>query len=166
MKYIKGRNQLVMKNLNWIVVVMVMVGLVGFSNCGDDTGVVLPPEPTPQDIALANLTKAWSLGANGVKRDGSDVTSDFTGFTVTFTESGSWTSSGGEDVWPGTSGSWSFTSSEANDASSITIGGDVIQINVSATSLLMQFIIPDGGAGIGARLSGIDGDWVFSMEAN
>ena len=154
MNYIESRNQLVMKNLNWIVVVVVMVGLVGFSSCGDDGGVVVLPEDTPQDIAQDNLSSAWSLGTNGtVRRDGQDVTTDFSSFTVTFTEGGSWNSSGGGDVWPGTSGSWSFTSSDANDASSITIGGDVIQINVSATSLLMQFNIPDGGVGIGGSLN-------------
>ncbi len=166
MKYIGWDNQLVMKKLNWILGVALIAGLTLYSNCGSDESPP-PPEDTPQDIAKANLSKSWGLGATGsVKRDAQDVTIDFSSFTISFTEGGSYTSSGGGDVWIDGTGSWNFSSTNTEDASSIAVGSDDIEINVSSSSLLMTFSIPDEGSGIGSRISGIGGEWEFSLQSN
>ena len=154
-----------MKKVNWIVSVTLIVGLTLYASCGGGDDVVPPPiEPTPQEVARLNLSKNWSIGTAGtVRRDGQDVTDDFSSFTLSFTAGGSYTSSGGGDVWTDGGGSWDFTSTDDNDASSITIGGDDIDINVASSSLILEFNIADDGSGIGARLSGIDGVWEFSL---
>jgi hypothetical protein len=156
-----------MKRVNWILSIGIIAGLTLYASCGGTDPVPPVVEDTPQDIARANLSKNWGLGTSGsIRRDGQDVTDDFSGFTISFTESGSYTASGGGDVWPDGSGTWSFTGTDTNDASSITIGGDNVEINVASTSLLLQFNIAEDGAGIGARVSGINGDWEFSMVTN
>jgi len=160
-----------MKKINWILLLLLIAGITLYSSCGGtDDGPPPPPEDTPQERKAAELAQNWSLGTNGsVRRDGQDVSDTYSNFIVTFTESGtsgSYTSSGGGDVWVDGGGSWTFTSSNPIDASSITIGSNNISINVSGTSLILQFSIAEDAAGIGARVAGIDGDWEFSMETN
>ena len=148
-----------MKNLVWLVLLFAITLL---SNCGDDVPPLLAV--TAQDLAKVNLSQTWEIGSNGsVTRDGQDVSDGFSNFTLTFSNTGTYSSSGGGDVWD-TSGSWRFTSSDADDASSITIGEIVISVSVSVSHIQLQFSIPDGGTGIGARTGGIDGNWEISAS--
>ena len=144
---------------------MLVAGLVLVSACNggsDDPGTT---DPTAQDTATDNLVNGspWNLtsasGPNG------DVTADYAGTTITFTETG-YTVSGlpaEENPWTGAAnGNWSLSSSDTNVANSITRADGVeVSVNVSASNLTLQFTI----AAAGGRTQGIEGDWTFRFSA-
>ena len=141
-------------------------GFTCLSSCGGggDDPIPLPDdEPTAQEEATENLAQSWPIGTTGsVKRDGVDITSDLSDFTITFRDNFTYSSSGGKELWVDTSnGSWTYTSSNPSDASTILIGDDEISMTVTSTTLRLQFTVLEGSAGIGARTSGIDGSFEF-----
>jgi len=151
-----------MKSLNFILSLVCVVGLTFYSSCGsDDSGG--GPDLTNQEITTALLTGTWDISNSGsITRDNVNVTTDFSSFVLTFTDGG-FTSTGGGDLWAST-GSWAYTSTSTDDASSITIGSLDISIAVSETSLTMNFTIPDGALGVGFRSSGVDGNYQISLN--
>ena len=83
------------KNLVWLVLLFAITLL---SNCGDDVPTL--PAVTAQDLAKVNLSQTWEIGSNGsATRDGQDVSDGFSNFTLTFSSTSTYSSSGGGDVW-------------------------------------------------------------------
>lgn len=122
--------------------------------------------PTEEEVQTALLAKSWAVttGANSVSLDGQDEDGNWDGFTVNFSENGTYTSSnvsvGREVVWP-TSGTWAFKGTTGADLNTIIRGDGVnIDITLSETALSMRFNYTEPGG----RTSGVEGDWVFNME--
>jgi len=150
-----------MKSLNLVLSLVCVVGLIFYSSCGSDDGGDLGL--TNQEITTALLTKTWDITNSGtITRDNVNITTDFSNFVLTFTASG-YTSTGGGDLWS-SSGTWSYTSTDPTDNSSITIGTIDISIAVSQSSLTMNFTVPDGSNGIGFRTSGVDGNYQITLN--
>ena len=80
-----------MKYLKYIATVFVVGTLVLFASCGDDGG---GDGPDPEVKFAHDIIQGgtWSLAS--VNRDGTDVSSDFSGFTISFTSTGYTTSNG------------------------------------------------------------------------
>lgn len=142
--------------LNLIALTLVLGVLV--------TGCKKPPPVTKTDeeLQIEKLTGTWKLqaGANAVTIDiTNDVTTNWTGFTLTLGNKTYQTSSSSEAlVWP-SSGTWDFGT---NVTTLVRDDGVEISVSVTDTSLQLQF---DYSAS-GGRLNGIEGNWVFKMEPN
>jgi len=128
----------------------------------DDTPVV---DPIQERIEL--LAKTWVPNTgSAVTVDGIDVSSEFNGFTLTFTESfGYLTTNVGPnftDVWPA-SGTWSFAinSDGSSNINMIERDGISITINsINASSLRISFVFLTARASGNA---GIEGSYVFDL---
>jgi hypothetical protein len=126
------------------------------------------PEKTPEEIQIEKLSKVWvpKSGINAVTLDGTDVSTDWSGFSLNMGDK-IYSSSGADqtNVWPA-SGTWDFNSNTDGSADINTIlrssnSADVeIAISVTETSLTMQF---DYDASLNGRLSGTTGNWIFNM---
>lgn len=155
-----------MKIRNTLVALILIVGLL-VVGCKKPP----PPGPTAEEQQVEKLSQTWEIAspapANAITIEGNDVTSDWTGFTLTISDPGndsgtynfSSTNAFSAEVWP-SSGTWQFPSdTELNTL----IRNDNVDITISVTdeTLLMQFEYSTTGG----RLNGIDGTWVFNMVA-
>ena len=116
------------------------------------------PAKSDEELQIEKLSKTWVLAAesNPVTVDGNDVSTNWTGFTLTLGDK-TYQSTGSDspEVWPA-SGSWEFGS---NVNTLVRDAGIDISISVTDQSLLLQFDYTVAGG----RLSGIEGTWVFNM---
>jgi len=152
------------KVLNIFTLVLV-AGMFFISACGDDGGGGTE-DPTQQEIATENLVNGnpWTLtsatGPNG------DVTADYAGTAITFTET-TYSISGlpaGENPWTGaTSGNWDFVNTTNLDITTPITRADGLEMtaNITASQLTLSFTITASGG----RVNGIEGDWNFRFAA-
>jgi len=122
------------------------------------------PSPTPDllQIQLENLKNknmSWGLVGGSVIKDNYDVTSQFSGFTLTIGEYTYITQNSIASAWP-TSGTWQFV----NDNPNLVVREDGVEIDVAIANnqLTLSFTV----SGIGGRVSGIDGNYVFTLTSN
>jgi len=145
-----------------------LLGLVVFSSCnpGGD------PEPSAEEKQTALLAKTWKAGtaASDITLDNANEVDNWSGFTVSFSATGSYTtanvSQGREDVWP-SQGSWAYENAGAENVNVNRIIRDagttnetIITITVTETSLRMTFDYTDPTG----RVGGTEGAWVFNMD--
>ncbi len=92
----------------WSILLTLTIGmmLLGFSGCSSG-------DPEPAD-PKTKLYASWQVGTSGyLKRDGVIVTSNYSGFEVTFTSAGTYTSKNAGLVFK-TSGTFSWTGDKAD----------------------------------------------------
>jgi hypothetical protein len=115
-----------------------------------------PQPPTPQEQTKMLLTDGtWKLqseSANGV-----DQTDLYKGFEISFTSSG-YTTTNSDVIWPH-HGTWSFDGTTTNIKRN---DGIVVQIDVSATSLVMTLVWTKTTLGSG-KVNSTGGQNVFTM---
>lgn len=129
------------------ILICVLLGMMIFA-CGEENN---DPDPTPEPedeetLQIEKLAKIWKLGT--VMKDDEDVTDRFTGFTITFTQQKTYTTTperGDFDVAPfPDSGAWDFR----NDNLNVIARSDGIDMNITVTEskLTLQFQIstPNG----------------------
>ena len=145
----------IIKNLT-ILIVLSTVAL--FTACGG--GDTPTPVTDPTQEIIDGLGKTWTISS--VTLDNSDVTSDWSGFELTFNTSKGYSASDLSDesvlIWP-TIGTYSFPNQnnallvERNDGVQISIS------NLTETSATLSFQI----TGRNGRSEGLIGAWVFVM---
>lgn len=153
-----------MKKFNYLLSAILVLSLVVFAGCGggDDT-----PDKTAAEQQLDKLkAKTWKANAGSVTRDGS-AEADFDAFTLTFTgsatgdtASGSYSTTNGADVFPGST--WAFDGTNSN----ILVRANGVKMNIQSvndTNLKIQFTLNADGSG--NRLLGLSGNWVFDLTA-
>lgn len=125
-----------------------------------------PAEPSEKEKQTTLLSQSWTVktAANSVTLDGTDVTTDWTGFSLTILSDGTYTAtsvaSGREVVWP-TPGTWQFQSD--TELNTLVRGdGVVITIVVDESTLQLKFTYTTPGG----RTNGTDGAWIFNMAKN
>ena len=120
------------------------------AGCKSDDG------PNPEQVRLQELSQTWVLGT--VTNDGNDVTSQFTGFSLTVDQF-SFTTQNGGNAWPG-SGTYSFVE---NDLDRIlrSDGVEMSVTGISSDDLTLSFQISTVSGG---RISGVNGSFVFSLK--
>jgi hypothetical protein len=142
--------------------------LLKLSGCGKDDGpgevALTESEITTQLLTGAsvdaNVADFWSV--TEVQVDNIDYTTTFSTFTIQFTDTGFTTSN--DTVIFGDSGSWSFTS---DDAQEIKLdNGLVISVrDLTETSLTMEFVLDDTIYGDeGGRDEAVGGTNIFIMN--
>lgn len=120
--------------------------------CGDDEPG--EPEETPQEIAEALFTGNWSLGT--ITLDGTDVSNEYQGFTLTVSI-GTYATTNAGELFPAT-GTWDWVGD--SDAQITTGTGKQITLNtLTSTSLQFSFNKTDGNA-----VDGIPGDYVITLS--
>lgn len=148
------------KTIQYLLLLAFSASLLIFTACGDDGGDGPPePEKTQQELATEKLVgNTWSL--QSVTRNSTDVSSDFSGFTITFTSSG-FTTTNGTGAWE-SSGTWTWTDAQAK---SFTLeNGVAVQVEFSNndTVLTLTFTVEETTFDIG-RTTGLAGNYVFVL---
>ena len=130
------------------------------------------PAPSDHDQRVELLAKIWVVknATNSVTLNATDEIANWPGFSVTFTDSKTYTATNISPQRLGTiwssSGTWEFKSS--TDLNTIVRDDGVeISIVVDDNNLTMSFayFAPGGRVIDIAGLNGIDGSWVFNMQS-
>ena len=138
---------------NYLVAMNILLSLCVFTACKSDDEDDLPPK-TDEEVQVEKLSKTWIPGT--VKRDGVDVTGEFSGFALTFTQNKTYTSVKGGEVFPA-SGAWEFASGNVNRI--LRDDGIVMEIAVSAKTLNLQFQMSVSNG----MTTGTPGDYEFDL---
>ena len=128
------------------VVLLIVTTLAG---CKKDEGVDL------QEQRIDELSATWQV--NNVINDATDVTDQFTGFTLTI-EALTFTTQNGGNAWP-SSGNYSFASGTVDKI----IRNDGVEVaidEITDTSLVLSFQVSSLPGG---RAAGITGNFTFSL---
>lgn len=148
-----------MKTLKIIILSSIVASVTMLIACGGGD------DPSPQQQMtnqLVNGGEAWSVSGGTVTVDGNDVTSDWSGFTITFTEDTYTTnSSKASEVWP-SSGTWDF----ANETTTSDLqrgDGTSMDVSIDNNVLTIRF---DAPWGINGRRTSIGGGYVFVLNGN
>ena len=135
------------KNLYFLALI---AAVITFSHCGggDEPG---PDQKTAAEEQLERISASYNLVS--VSQDGTDVTGDYTGFTLTMSGSltaneenvnGTYSSTNGGQVFPA-SGSWAFAPANVN--SQIVLDNDLtVNYSFSGNNLVLvyTFTAPGG----------------------
>ncbi|MCE7991267.1 MAG: hypothetical protein HEP71_04770 [Roseivirga sp.] len=136
----------------WLLVFFLFIT---FTNCGGDDG---SDEPTTQEIALELLSGNWALDNGGsVKLDGEEITANFSGFGVSFTD-GAYSTTAGGDLFRA-SGTWQWVAD--SDRQILMDDGKEISITtLSETELVFSFQF----AGSGGVVAGLAGNYTIALK--
>ena len=128
--------------------------LFAFSACGDDDG-----PPTDQELVFERLSGDWSVEtANGmVILDGTDVSTNYPGFSLSFAD-GTYTTSNAGDLFQA-SGTWQFIDEEARMLL-LDSGEEVTIIDLTETRFEFSFF----SNGTGSSAAGIGGNYTIVLE--
>lgn len=142
------------KKIFYITIPAMIFSSTVFLSCQSDNAEVL----SPQEEALALLTGSWTATNGSIALDGEDVSLNYPGFSVSFTEGNFQTINAGT-MLPA-SGTWRWM--DETTIRSILI--DEIQaINIlELNEDRLQFSFTLGGTG-GVR-AGLEGSYVISVE--
>ena len=131
-------------------------------SCGENGGK--DPDPEPTTTTLDKLQGTWNLSS--VNHDGSDVTSDFIGFNIVISNTNYSITNGGV-AWSESSGSMVINGGD--NASIIEVMGGNKNISIKFSNedktLELSFNVPNTILG-GGRLSGLAGNYVFTLTKN
>ena len=142
-----------MKTLRIITSVLAIVALIKFSSCSPDD----PTSPTLQQLAFEKLAGDWILGTVGsIVVDGQDLSLNYPGFSLSFTDGGYATSNAG-DLFNAT-GTWTWTDEEAGEVS--LDDGKVLTI-ATLTENVFKFTFDF--AGTGGVANGIGGSYEITV---
>jgi hypothetical protein len=148
-----------MKNYN-INLVFIAIALLSIGSYKKKT--VTPDTPTELELqleALMNNNSSWGLTNGSVIKDGYDVTSQFSGFTLNIGEFTYTTSNGLDTAWP-SSGNWEFSNNNPNKV--LRSDGVLIDVTLTNGQLTLSFTV----ANLGGKTSGINGNYEFTLTSN
>ncbi len=138
-----------MKSTRIITSILAVIALTQLTSCKpDDT-----PSQTLQDLAFEKLAGAWTLGTAGsINVDGQDISLNFPGFSLSFTDGGYTTTNAG-DLFRA-SGTWTWTDEQAGEVD--LDDGKMLTI-VNLTENIFNFTFDF--AGTGGVANGIGGSY-------
>ena len=121
-------------------------------------------DPQPQTFE-EKLQGTWSL--ESVKIDGSDVSSDYSGFSITFDAGLNYTITNGGTTFLQTSGSWG-TASPTDTGATGFLNGITNQVTLAFSNddktLTLSFNVDNSTFGLGGRGDGLAGSYVFVLN--
>lgn len=139
------------KNIAYIAIIVFSIGCKGKT--------VDPVEPTALELQLASLqndSKPWSLTSGSVIKDGYDVSSQFSGFTLKVDDFTYITTNSIDSAWP-SSGTWEFSNNNPNKI--IRDDGVLMDLTLINNELTLTFNV----SGLTGRVKGIDGEYTFTL---
>ena len=144
------------KVIGGLMVMIVTAFLLTISSCKDD--------PTNEEIFLKKMALAWKSSSTGVQFDGKDVNGIFKDFTITFTESQTYTTiSGNTPVWPA-SGKFTLKPNSSSAGFSL-LRDDGVEVTVDQltdTKLVLKF----NYVGKTSRVKSVSGGFIFDLVLN
>ncbi|WP_323758011.1 hypothetical protein [Roseivirga sp.] len=130
-----------------VLLVMVLIG------CGSDS----PIGKTINELAFEKLAGDWSYGTNGqIILDGQDVSLNYVGFSMSFTD-GTYTTTNGGDLFKAT-GTWTWAN-ETGGSINLDTGEEVTILDLSLTSFKFSFTHTGGPVA-----AGTSGNYTVSLE--
>lgn len=148
-----------MKTIKIIILSSIVASVTMLVACGGGD------DPSPQQQMtnqLMNGGEPWSVAGGTVTVDGNDVTNEWSGFTISFTEDTYTTnSSNAAEVWP-SSGTWDF----ANETTTSDLqrgDGTSMDVSIDNNVLTIRF---DAPWGVNGRTTSIGGGYVFVLNSN
>ncbi|GAB3660494.1 hypothetical protein GCM10028791_34480 [Echinicola sediminis] len=156
-----------MKNLSiFYFAILAFTVLFSCSSKEDPT-----PSKTPEQIATEKISgesnKTWTVSGGSVSHKGIDVTSEWTGFEITFSGSNgskSYATANNNRLFDD-SGSWSFA---GNNFDKMVLAGNQpaasqeISFSGAGSNLILEFNVP---APADSRVTALAGDYVFRLKA-
>jgi len=141
--------------IGWAIIAISLLSLAFMlTSCqGDDK------KSDPQDL----LRQTWILGTDGtVTKDGSDVTDEYTGLTVTFANDGTYTALNSGHFFQA-SGTWAW---QDEAKTSLALDGDflvsVVELTKTDLHLQLELSVDDLEGG---RVTGLVGDYDIKLKA-
>ena len=144
---------------NFLVVFKVMLlvitvgALLTITSCKDD--------PTAEEIFRKKIARAWKSSAVGVQFNSKDVNGVFKDFTITFTESQTYTTTvGNTPVWPA-SGKFTLKATSSSTGFSL-LRDDGVEVTVDQLTearLVLKFPY----VGKSSRVGSVSGGYVFDL---
>lgn len=126
--------------------------LFAASGCKGDDG------PTPEELRLRELTATWSVAS--VVNDGTDVTNQFTGFTLVASSDQTYSTTNGGNPWP-SQGTFSLVPNNLN----AFVRDDNVQVNIASiteTTLSLTFQVSSIRSTVNG-VNGITGSFTFNL---
>ena len=123
--------------------------LLFFSNCGSN-------DPNPQELRLNELSATWEV--TRVTNDGTDVTNQYTGFTLTASVDKTYNTTNGGNPWPA-AGTFDFLNDTDVDRLRRSDGTTIIITEVTTTNLTLSLQVNS----VRGTAAGITGDFTFSL---
>lgn len=125
---------------------MILLLLVLSVSCSGDGGG--DDEPSPQELTFEKLSGSWALNNGGsITLDGRDVSGNYPGFTLSFTDGGYATTNAG-DLF-NASGTWNWASETTTNQILLDDGKSIAIQNLSTTQFKFSFAQSDGGVRAG-----------------
>lgn len=136
-------------------------------------GGEVTPEVSETDLMKEKLAKTWvaSSASSSITVDNDDVTSEFSGFTLTLSDNLSFTSNSNTlsrtpTPWP-TNGTFSFggTSDSPSLNQLIRDDGLTVSVTTDGSTMRMTFVFSDSNKdSTGGKVGAINGNWVFQFS--
>jgi hypothetical protein len=126
-----------------------------FQNCSSDDGNPVDPQDA--------IAKTWIVNTNGlVTKDGTNLTSDYIGLTLTFNSDGTYTTTNGKMLLQ-SSGTWNWV---GNDVANVMLDGDfpVTVKNLAANSLEIAFTMDEEHVNTG-RSRAVLGNYIIKLQS-
>lgn len=146
---------------NRYIIYMALIAYL-FINTGCNKSTV-DPTPDPLQVQLEKLmngNSSWGIKGGSVVKDGYDVTSQFSGFTLTLGEFTYTTQNSLASAWA-SSGTWQFSNNDPNKI--MRKDGVLIDITLNNNQLILKFNV----SGLtGGRVTGINGYYTFTLTGN
>lgn len=142
--------------IGWIIITISLLSLaMGLTSCGSDD----EKEADPQDL----IHKTWVLGTDGsVMKDGSDVTEDYAGLKVTFSDDGTYTAVNSGHFF-NASGTWAW---QGDGVTNILTDGDFsIDVTELTETVLHLHLTLDADDLEGGRTKGLVGEYDLTLSA-
>lgn len=134
----------------------IVIGLASMLSCKTDD----PEGPSTVEEAFEKLSGSWDIATSGsILLDGQDVSLNYEGFGLSFTDGSYQTVNAGELF--DASGTWQWTDEQARQ---ILLGdGKTITI-IELTETLLQFSFTfSGTGGVANGVEGVDGNYEISV---
>ncbi|GAB5523833.1 MAG: hypothetical protein Roseis2KO_17050 [Roseivirga sp.] len=119
---------------------------------GGDDGT---DEPSAQELAFEDLAGTWRLTSIGV--DGNDVTPNYPGFTLSYTET-SYTTTNAKTLFRA-SGTWSWADDVTSTLLNLDDGKTITIIGLDENTLRFSFTQSSGGV-----VAGVSGNYNILMS--
>jgi hypothetical protein len=147
-----------MKKLNYLLSAVILLAVLVTVGCSKDDG-----GPSAEQQVIDRFAKTWTL--TSASYDDGNVT-DLSGLTLTLSDNFSYSTGGSvtrtPHPWP-SSGTWSFTTPITDAAaSSFSVTRDdglVMSVELTDTTLTLNFNFEEGTHSQTGRTEGIDGQW-------
>jgi hypothetical protein len=120
-----------------------------------------PLTPDAKELAFQKLGGAWTLKAgSSIKLDGINISANYPGFSIQFTEGGYTTTNAGDLL--NATGSWAWLNDEAGV---ITLGDgkEVTIVTLTETFFKFTFVLT-GNGGVANDINGTDGNYEIIVE--